>query len=248
MNELNHLIEDFLTKHSFNNIEILLNPQKIIKLDHESLVDKLITRNRGGYCFENNQYFFTLLKNNGYEVRRQLGRVVYGGSSEVPRTHQMSIVTIEQEKYLADVGFGPYVPGVAVPLSGREVESFNGSIYKIVNLNENLFELQVLRPEGFFSLYQFDLLDYNEADFKVANYYTNTHPDSKFTKSLTLSELSTKGVKFINNLTFTLIEDGKREEQRIDSVDKFLKVVQGDFKVLYTDDELIKLYEITSSL
>ena len=127
MSDLNLLIENFLSKYTFNNIDILLSNREIVKLDQESLTQKLITKNRGGYCFENNQYFYHLLNQEGYDVSRALGRVVYGGTNEVPRTHQASIVKLDNELYLVDVGFGPYTPGCFVPLDGKKVRAFNGN-------------------------------------------------------------------------------------------------------------------------
>ena len=248
MNELNQLIQNFLKQYTFNNIDILLSHRKILNLDKDSLVDKLINRQRGGYCFENNQYFFNLLKDKGYDVHRYLGRVVYGGGNDVPRTHQMSVVNLGEEKFLVDVGFGPYTPGVCVPFNGSLVSAFNGNQYRLVKLDEHNFQLETLREKDFFSLYQFDLATYVAADFKISNYYTNTHDDSKFTSSLTLSQLDRRGVKFISNLLFSTIYDGLRKDITLKESDDFKRVIKDEFSVSYSDDELEKLHSIVQKL
>ncbi len=248
MNELNELIASFLQQYTFNNIDILLSHRKILRLDKDSLIDKLITRKRGGYCFENNQYFFNLLKDKGYDVNRYLGRVVYGGGNDVPRTHQISIVNLGGEKFVADVGFGPYTPGISVPLSGSLVRAFNGNQYRIIKLDDHSFQLETLREKDFFSLYQFDLATYVAADFKISNYYTNTHDDSKFTSSLTLSQLDKRGVKFINNLLFSTIFDGVRKDISLKESEDLRRVLKDDFSVSYTEDEIEKLYSIVQKL
>lgn len=248
MNELNQLIQNFLQQYTFNNIDILLTDRKILNLDKESLVDKLITRRRGGYCFENNQYLFNLLKDKGYDVNRYLGRVVYGGGNDVPRTHQMSVVNLGEEKFLVDVGFGPYTPGVCVPFSGSLVRAFNGNQYRLVKLDDHNYQLETLRDTDFFSLYQFDLATYVGADFKISNYYTNTHNDSKFTSSLTLSQLDKRGVKFIINLLFSTIYDGVRQDISFKEIEDFKRVINNEFSVSYTEDELENLYFIVQKL
>lgn len=248
MNELNQLIESFLQQYTFNNIDILLSNRKILNLDKDSLTDKLITRKRGGYCFENNQYFFNLLKDKGYEVNRYLGRVVYGGGNDVPRTHQISIVNLGGEKFVADVGFGPYTPGISVPLNGNLVRAFNGNQYRIIKLDDHNFQLETLRENDFFSLYQFDLGTYMAADFKISNYYTNTHDDSKFTSSLTLSQLDKRGMKFINNLLFSTIYDGVRKDIVLKESEDLKRVIKEEFSVSYTEKEIENLYSIVQRL
>jgi N-hydroxyarylamine O-acetyltransferase len=248
MNELNQLLQSFLQQYTFNNIDILLSHRKILNLDKDSLFDKLINRQRGGYCFENNQYFFNLLKDQGYDVQRYLGRVVYGGGNDVPRTHQISVVNQDGEKFIVDVGFGPYTPGVSVPLTGSLVKAFNGNQYRIVKLDNHNFQLETLRDNQFFSLYQFDLATYVAADFKIANYYTNTHDDSKFTTSLTLSQLNERGVKLISNFLFSTIYDGERKDFSLEKIDNFMRVINDEFSVSYTMEELEKLYYIVQKL
>lgn len=248
MTELNKLIEDFLQQYTFNNIDILLSHRKILNLDKDSLISKLITRKRGGYCFENNQYFFNLLKDKAYNVNRYLGRVVYGGGNDVPRTHQISIVDFDGDKFVADVGFGPYTPGISVPLNGNLVRAFNGNQYRIVKLDDGNYQLETLRENEFFSLYQFDLATYVAADFKISNYYTNTHDDSKFTSSLTLSQLDKRGVRFISNFLFTTIYDGVRKDIVLKASDDLKRVIEDEFSVSYTAEEIEKLYSLLQKM
>lgn len=242
MNELNALIKEFLTHYTFNNIDILLSDRKILSLEKEDLIEKLITRKRGGYCFENNQYFFNCLKDKGYEVNRYLGRVVYGKENEVPRTHQLTIVTLKEGRFLADVGFGPYTPAVAVPMTGELITAFNGNIYRLNKLNEFDYQLETLREGEYFSLYQFNLMEYKTADFKLSNYYTNTHNDSKFTTSLVLSQIEKEGVKFISNLTYSRLTANKREDVEIITAEDLIKIVKQEFNVSYSDEELKNLF------
>jgi len=248
MNNLIKEVENFLKSNTFNNIQILLTKREILSLDESSLKDKIEIKNRGGYCFELNQYFYSKLAESGYDTQRSLGRVVYGGSSNVGRTHQCSIVTIDSEKFLVDVGFGPYTPGVVVPLSGDEVQAFNGSKYRINKVNDRDYQLEVLRGEEFFSLYQFNLEEYNDVDFKIANYYTNTHDDSKFVKSLVLSQLTEQGVRFISDLTFTEMKGSERENIEIDSSKKLFSILEEKFNISLTQLESDTLYSIVSKL
>ncbi|MFG1494859.1 arylamine N-acetyltransferase [Halobacteriovorax sp. ZH4_bin.1] len=247
MKQLNNEIKKFLVENTFNNIDILISNRAILKLDTESLHDKLIVRKRGGYCFENNQYFYTQLKEGGNKVRRVLGRVVYGDTSDdKPRSHQATVITIDNKQYLVDVGFGPYTPGAAIPLSGEEVESFNNRVYRVTKINEIDYQLEVEKKDGFFSLYQFNLANYNDADFKVANYYTNTHDDSKFTTSLVLSQQTESGTRFISNLLYSEISENDRKNIEINSADGLYETIVDAFSVNFTKEECHYLFDIVS--
>lgn len=247
MQNINILINEFLSQYSFNNIEILLTDRKVLSLDEASLRSKIITSNKGGYCFENNELFYHLLKEKDYRVSRKLGRVVYGGDRDVPRTHQLSVVELEEKLYIADVGFGPYTPGVCVPLDGQEVTAFNGNSYKVTKVNDIDFRLTTRRGDSDFSLYEFNLSEYLNSDFKLSNYYTNTHPDSKFTTSFILSKLTSKGVKFFSNLTFCEMEGESRSEFEFSTKDKFSQFIKNEFQLGYSEGELGELFEIAKA-
>ncbi|WP_412463369.1 arylamine N-acetyltransferase family protein [Halobacteriovorax sp. RT-2-6] len=248
MKQLNNEIKEFLLNNTFNNIDILISDREILKLDDESLENKLIVRKRGGYCFENNQYFYTKLKKNGLEVKRVLGRVVYGDTpDDKPRSHQATVITHDDKLYLVDVGFGPYTPGAVIPLTGQEVESFNKRTYRVSKINDVDYQLEIKKEDGFFSLYQFNLANYNDADFKVANYYTNTHDDSKFTTSLILSQQIENGTRFINNLIYSEIYENERKSIDINSAEELYKLISDSFNVNFTKEECSYLFDIVSN-
>lgn len=244
MNELNKLIENFLQKYTFNNLEVLLNDGEELSLDDGYIEDKIIVKSRGGYCFENNQYFYNFLKDKSFDVKRILARVVYGNeSSNIPRTHQFTLVNLDGEKFVADVGFGPYTPGAAIPFTGEAVKAFNGNEYRVIAINNVDYQLQVIRDGEFFSLHEFNLSEYNQADFRLSNYYTSTHPKSKFRTSLIISKLTSKGVRFINNLSFAIFEDGIRTDLVMNSFEEFNQVIRENFDVGYSEQELLRIFE-----
>ncbi len=88
----------------FENLEILLG--RPIKLDRESLWTKMVTGRRGGYCFEQNALFATVLEELGFRVTRLAARVRLGVKEIRPRSHMLLAVEIEGNRWLADVGFG----------------------------------------------------------------------------------------------------------------------------------------------
>jgi len=113
----------------FENLDILLG--RGISLDPLALFDKLVTRRRGGYCFEQNQLFLRALHALGFEARPLLARVWLGASETPPRTHTLNLVTVAGQQWIADAGFGgSYVP--ALPLADNaEAATADGARHRL---------------------------------------------------------------------------------------------------------------------
>ena len=168
-----------VTSIPFENLDIHLG--RPIRLDLESLQDKLVRARRGGYCFENNTLFAAALEEIGFAVTRLAARV-RGGTGG--RTHMVLRVEAEGSAWLADVGFGggsilkplPFEPGPVVDQFGWR--------FRLVDDDAGR-ELQALRPEGWLGSYVFTFEPQLPIDYEIANHYTSTHPDSPFVRTLT---------------------------------------------------------------
>ena len=185
----------------FENLDILL--RRPIRLDLGSLQDKLVRGRRGGYCFEQNLLFASVLEHLGYSVTRLAARVHYRNRPRLPRTHILLRVETEGAPWLADVGFG--LEGLLLPLpfvAGRETRQFAWT-YRVVD-SEGERTLQSLRNRAWTDLYSFTLEPCLAVDFEPANHYTSTHPDSRFVHTLT-AQLPTPEVRYrLRNRELTL--------------------------------------------
>ena len=85
----------------FENADIMLG--RGVRTDLPSVVDKLVHRGRGGYCFEHGQLLAAALVQLGYPVDRLLARV--GGPHDT-RSHLVVRVQVDGQDWLADTGFG----------------------------------------------------------------------------------------------------------------------------------------------
>jgi N-hydroxyarylamine O-acetyltransferase len=92
---------------AFENLNPLLGLP--VRLDIESLQQKLIHSRRGGYCFEQNGVLLHALLALGFRVTGLAARVVWNQpdpSLMTPRSHMVLKVELEEGTYIADVGFG----------------------------------------------------------------------------------------------------------------------------------------------
>src|SRR5439155_2799294 len=88
----------------FENLSIHLGEP--ISLAPEDLFDKIVTRRRGGFCYELNGAFALLLEALGARVARLAARVYGDGRPGPPFDHLALAVYLDGGPWLADVGFG----------------------------------------------------------------------------------------------------------------------------------------------
>jgi len=99
----------------FENLDIRL--KRPIRLDEQSLWNKIVTNKRGGFCYELNGLFAWLLKQIGFNVTYLNARVYdREGNLGIEFDHLTLLVQIpgRNERWLADVGFGD---SFIIPLS-----------------------------------------------------------------------------------------------------------------------------------
>jgi N-hydroxyarylamine O-acetyltransferase len=208
----------------FENLDILLG--RPIRLDAESLQAKLVTGGRGGYCFEQNLLFAAVLEEMGFSFRLLAARVRYGTHRILPRTHMLLLVEADGEEWIADVGFG--LGGLTLPLpfsSGREVQQFHWR-YRAVG-EAGLWAVQSWHGASWADLYLFSLEPWHLVDFEMANYYTSTHPASRFVQTLT-AQLPTPEARFLLRNRELTIDRGDTAQSRMLADDDELLAVLAD--------------------
>ncbi len=119
LESLDRLLTAHLATVPFENLDVLyggLCPD----LGVPALFDKIVTRRRGGYCFELNGLFYRLLEALGFEATPISVRIQMGRTERMPFTHRASLVKLDGQAYYCDVGFGAVPFPNAVPLDGSE--------------------------------------------------------------------------------------------------------------------------------
>ena len=166
----------------FENLDVLLG--RSIRLDLESLSAKLVTKRRGGYCFEQNTLFLAVLESLGFQAVPLAARVRMGSPEPRPRTHMLLRVDLTEGPFLADVGFGGDGPLHPVPLEAGP-ETWAGAAGYRLRREDELWVLEGSAGAGEWTdLYAFTFERQLSADYEMANYYTSTHPHSRFQRNL----------------------------------------------------------------
>lgn len=167
----------------FENLDLQLG--RPIRLDLESLQAKLVSAERGGYCFEQNTLFAAVLEQLGFAVTRLAARVRWGTTRLLPRTHMLLKVEASDRSWLADVGFGGAGLLQPVPFeAGPEIRQ--GAWTYRLSEEPGVHVMQTRHGGAWQDMYAFTLEPQQPIDFEVANWYVSTHPDSRFVLTLTV--------------------------------------------------------------
>jgi N-hydroxyarylamine O-acetyltransferase len=171
------------TSIAFENFDPFSGTPVSLELGH--LEDKLVHRQRGGYCFEQNLLLQAALESMGSgQISTYLARVRMGpAGTPRPLDHLLLRVVDESGDWLADVGFGG--GGLLDPLPfevGRECDQ-SGWRYRLVEDGSELV-LQTFQDGGWVDMYGFVAEPVQPIDIEVSNWYTATLPTSSFVTGL----------------------------------------------------------------
>jgi N-hydroxyarylamine O-acetyltransferase len=210
----------------FENLDVLLG--RPILLDHESIWNKLVVNCRGGYCFEQNRLFATVLENLGFQVTCLAGRVQMGAQKIRPRTHMLLMIRVSGEDWLADVGFGGESLFYPLRFKVDEVQSQFGWQYRIAS-ERDCYTLQSMRPEGWFDLYRFTLEPRHPIDYEVANHYTSTYSQSRFIQNLIVARPSPAERVSLWNRTLLIQTPSGTTETLVEDDEELLQLLEERF-------------------
>lgn len=228
LNYVSHLQSMHLNTFPFEGI----NPftQTPVPIDLSELNKKFLNQQRGGYCFEQNLFFKSILEESGFNVKSYLGRVIEK-NAHAGRTHLINIIEIEDQSYLIDVGFGGLNPPAPILLGNNVITETNLNTYRLVQ-EETAYILQVWKNREWKNLYSFDFNHYTPMDFEVANWYTSTSPKASFTQHLMVCIVRGNQRLNLKNNLFSVLENSQIvEKKKIETIEELESLLKTHFKI-----------------
>ncbi|MFY0728044.1 arylamine N-acetyltransferase family protein [Pseudomonas sp. NFX15] len=215
----------------FENLTTLSGEPVLIDLP--SIEQKVLHDGRGGYCYELNHLFLALLEELGFDARAISGRVVMGQpeGAWTARTHRLSLVIIDDVRYVTDVGFGGMVPTAPLLLDSRAEQLTPHEPYRI-DQHVDGFTLRANVAGEWRAMYIFDLQRQEAIDFAVGNWYVSTHPESSFAKQLTVARTGEGWRRTLNNGSFAIHRIGHGSERRqVADVQELVGLLESEFGI-----------------
>lgn len=195
----------------FENIDPLHGIEP--RLGSPEVADKILSRGRGGYCFELNRLFRDALEAQGFAVERRLARVRMGAAEGGARTHLALVCTVDGQSYLTDAGFGGPAPLTPLRLEpDREQDAPNGTYVLRHDPGTGELVLCLRRDDGDFALYGFDDAHAGDTDIAAANFLCCTWHASPFPTHLMVNGYD--GDTRIGLFDRQMTEDGRKSTLR----------------------------------
>jgi N-hydroxyarylamine O-acetyltransferase len=208
-----------------------------VLIDLPSIEEKVLLGGRGGYCYELNNLFFALLLELGFDARAISGRVVMNQpeGSWTARTHRLSLVTIDDVRYITDVGFGGMVPTAPLLLDTETEQATPHEPYRIEKQADG-YMLRANVAGEWRPMYLFDLQRQEDIDYTIGNWYVSTHPESPFTQRLMVARTGNGWRKTLNNGSFAVHRMGASSERReVTRVDELIELLAREFALHLPD-------------
>lgn len=210
----------------FENLSIHLGEP--IVLDEASLVSKVVQDRRGGFCYELNGAFASLLSALGFRVSMLSARVFGPGEQPGPPFDHMTLRVDLDEPWLADVGFGRFAMQ-PLRMSVPDDQPDPSGVFRIAEGLSGHGDLDVFHDGE--PAYRVDPRPYALSDFAPTCWWQQTSPGSHFRKSLTCSITTSTGRITLSQDRLIVTEDGHREERTLTSDAEILTAYRRYFGI-----------------
>ena len=212
----------------FENLSIHLSEP--ISLDEVGLMAKIVTRRRGGFCYELNGAFALLLEALGAQVSRLAARVYDGQGRLSPPFDHLALVVRPPDgsgPWLADVGYGAH-SSYPLRYDSREGQDDPGGRFSLADAVGG--DVQVARDGE--PQYLLEQRERMLADFVPTCWWQQTSPDSHFTSSTICSRLTGEGRISLSDRTLIRTSNGVRTERELGTDGEVLAAYRDNFGIM----------------
>ncbi|GIE95387.1 arylamine N-acetyltransferase [Paractinoplanes rishiriensis] len=190
----------------FENLDVILG--RGISVDLDDVQAKLVTRHRGGYCYEHGILFAAVLERAGFRVDRLLARTGDPAEHPRPRSHLVLRVRAGDRDWLADVGFGSGLL-TPLPLAATGPQRQGAWQYELVPGRDGAWRLREHDGTGWRTIQTFTTEPQHLVDIEVANENTSTSPGSPFTQRPIVVRKDETAVRRLLGREYTLDRPGQ---------------------------------------
>lgn len=192
-----------------------------IELNTDFFFDKIIIKNRGGFCYELNGLFYSLLREIGFNADMISVRVKKKEEGYGREFDHLAIIVHLENDWLVDVGFGDsFIYPLKFKLNVQQKE--RDRIYKIISHDKDYFRLcRSDNGKTYEGQYIFSLKPRSLNEFEEMCVYHQTSPASSFTQKRVCTIATEDGRITLSDLKLIIKEPNKRNEILLKDEDEF---------------------------
>jgi len=230
LNTLSQIHQNHIFNIPFENLDI--QNYKKLKLDEKSLYNKVVKCKRGGFCYELNYLFLSLLMNLGFDAKMISARIFDNEKLGPKFDHMAIIVCLENELWLADVGFGDlFIRPLRIDKGIQQPDELN--IFKVDFLNEESYLLSKSENgTDFKKKYVFNTKERKLEQFLPQCELKQQSSDSYFVQNKVCTIAQKNGRKTIFNSKYIEKTNGKKTELAIETKEQERKILEQEFNII----------------
>jgi N-hydroxyarylamine O-acetyltransferase len=208
-----------------------------VSLAIPELYDKIVERQRGGFCYELNGLFGWLLTECGFDVDRLSARIEANGELGPPADHLTLLVSLDQ-RYVVDVGLG--IPKLRQPLAldGTTHTDAAGVKWRITESDrpDTDYTMQFREPDSteWTTRCIFRDTPREMYYFEATCEYFEHAPESVFRGDPVVIRATERGHTKLSPTTLTHIVDGDSQKRSI-SEEEWYELLEREFGVNWVE-------------
>ncbi len=213
----------------FENLSI--HWKEPIVLDDKALFEKIVVHRRGGFCYELNGLFSSLLRALGFDVVMLSGSVMSDRGEFGPEFDHMTLMVTLDDLWLVDVGFGDSFRE-PLRLAERAEQKQGLGAYRIEEDSSGRLILIEGSAKGEWRpLYRFRCEPHSYRDYARMLHYHQTSPESYFTRQPICSLATEEGRITLRGMRLITTRGSKRQEQDLKGEEEYADVLQTHFGI-----------------
>lgn len=209
----------------YENLDVQLG--RPVTIERPAIFDKLVTRRRGGWCYEMNGLFGWALEELGFKVTRSAGAVMrQARGDEAVGNHLVLKVALEEGIFLADVGFGDGPLDPIFVASGAFVS--NGFEFALSRLDDGWWRLHNHKSGGAAS-FDFNMALADETHLAARCFWLQSSPESPFVQNAVLQHHSADGLWMMRGRVLRKVTPTAETDYFIESAPEYVGVLAEVF-------------------
>ncbi len=208
----------------FENLDVML--RRPVSLDPLVSLEKIVTRRRGGWCYEMNGVLGWALAEMGFDVQRLSAGVMRETLGDAPLGNHLCLLVRLDQPYFVDVGFGGSLTA-PLPLLAMERED---RPYRVVlsETSDGYWRFSEIAHDEPFS-FDFTAAPADEALFARVSQGLWSSPTSSFVQNLVVQRRTLDAHTTLRGRVLTELNSARKTKSLLHSADELVAVLRQRF-------------------
>lgn len=201
-----------------------------LNIDLDALMEKIIRRKRGGFCYELNTLFYHLLLSLGFPAQLVSCQISQGNGKFGPPYDHMAILVELEETWLLDIGYGDlFIEPLRLHEKGVQRDWFK--FFQVQKIGDQFLLSESRNGHRFTPRYKICPVSEPIEAFIPQLRWKESHPDSYFVQNFICTLPNRQGRITLYNDYLIITENGKRSKKKVLGLHERQKYLQHYFGV-----------------